>query len=46
MYSAERKNELADLLKREGELKLQAGQLEESWLEQQQMLEDLGPDRR
>ena len=42
LYSAERKNELADLLKREGELKLQAGQLEESWLEQQQMLEDLG----
>jgi ATP-binding cassette subfamily F protein 3 len=42
LYSAERKNELADLLRREGELKLQAGQLEESWLEQQQMLEDLG----
>ena len=42
LYSAERKNELADLLKREGELKLQAGQLEESWLEQQQVLEDLG----
>ena len=41
-YTAERKNELADLVKREGELKLKAGQLEESWLEQQQVLEDLG----
>jgi ATP-binding cassette subfamily F protein 3 len=42
IYSSARRDELAGLLKREGELKTQAGQLEESWFEQQQALEELG----
>ena len=42
LYTAERKNDLANLLKREGQLKTRAGDLEESWLEQQQVLEELG----
>ena len=42
LYNQERKSELAQLLKREGELKSQAEQLEESWLEQQQVLEESG----
>ncbi|MEH6634288.1 MAG: ATP-binding cassette domain-containing protein [Halioglobus sp.] len=42
LYNQERKSELAELLKREGELKSQAEQLEESWLEQQQVLEESG----
>jgi ATP-binding cassette subfamily F protein 3 len=41
LYSAERKQDLAELLRREGELKSQAAQLEETWLEQQQALEEL-----
>ena len=42
LYTVERKSDLAALLKREGELKAQAEQLEESWLDQQQTLEELG----
>jgi len=41
LYSATRKAELADLLKREGELKAKAAQLEEAWFEQQHELEEL-----
>ncbi|NCF16896.1 MAG: ATP-binding cassette domain-containing protein [Haliea sp.] len=41
LYSDGRREELADLLKREGELKTRAGELEERWLELQQSLEDL-----
>jgi ATP-binding cassette subfamily F protein 3 len=41
LYSAARRDDLADLLKREGELKIRAVELEESWLEQQQTLEEL-----
>jgi ATP-binding cassette subfamily F protein 3 len=41
LYSAARRDDLADLLKREGELKIRAAQLEDSWLEQQQILEEL-----
>jgi ATP-binding cassette subfamily F protein 3 len=42
LYSEARKGELADLLKREGELKTRAEQLEEAWFEQQHELEELG----
>ena len=41
MYSEARKQSLADLLKREGELKLRAQALDDIWLEQQQILEEL-----
>jgi ATP-binding cassette subfamily F protein 3 len=41
LYSAARRDDLADLLKREGELKIRAAELEDSWLEQQQILEEL-----
>ena len=41
LYSESRKQELADLLKREGELKNRSEQLDELWLEQQQTLEEL-----
>ena len=41
LYSHERKDELAGLVKREGELKTLAQELEESWFEQQQALEEL-----
>ncbi len=41
LYSTARKDDLAALLKREGELKIRAAELEESWLEQQQILEEL-----
>ena len=41
LYTESRKQEMADLLKREGELKARAQQLEEEWLEQQQALEEL-----
>lgn len=41
LYSEGSKQDLADLLKREGELKTRAMQLEETWLEQQQALEEL-----
>jgi len=44
LYSEGRKQDLADLLRREGELKARATQLEEAWLEQQQALEEIsGP---
>ncbi len=42
LYSEARRQELADLLKREGELKAHAQQLEEVWFEQQHELEALG----
>jgi ATP-binding cassette, subfamily F, member 3 len=41
LYTTENKQLLADLLKREGELKVRAAALEELWLEQQQTLEEL-----
>ncbi|MCB1701690.1 MAG: ATP-binding cassette domain-containing protein [Pseudomonadales bacterium] len=41
LYLEEQKQELATLLKREGELKARAAQLEEAWLEQQETLEEL-----
>ncbi len=41
LYTETRKQDLADLLKREGELKATAVQLEETWLAQQQELEEL-----
>jgi len=44
VYQASRKEELADLLKREGELKRLGDTLEERWLEHQQQLEELASD--
>ena len=44
LYSEGRKQDLAALLKREGELKARAVQLEETWLEQQEALEQLTSD--
>ncbi len=41
LYSDARKDELAELLRREGELKAEAESLEETWLEHQQALEDI-----
>ncbi|MEH6568301.1 MAG: ATP-binding cassette domain-containing protein [Halioglobus sp.] len=41
IYSGERREELAELLKNEGELKNQTAELEELWLEQQSLLEEL-----
>jgi ATP-binding cassette subfamily F protein 3 len=41
LYTEDNKHILADLLKREGELKTRAEELDEQWLEQQQMLEEL-----
>ena len=41
IYSEQRKDELAQLLLREGELKAHCQELEDSWLEQQQELEEL-----
>ena len=41
LYLDGRKQDLANLLKREGELKARASQLEETWLEQQEALEAL-----
>ena len=41
LYSEERRAELAQLVKSEGELKAAAEQLEEKWLELQQTMEDL-----
>ena len=41
LYSAARKDDLAALLKREGELKARAELLEETWLEQQQAMEEM-----
>ena len=44
LYSEGRKQDLAALLKREGELKARAVQLEDTWLEQQEALEQLTSD--
>jgi ATP-binding cassette subfamily F protein 3 len=41
LYSEARKESLAELLKREGELKTRAQALDDLWLEQQQMLEEM-----
>ncbi len=41
LYTQQNKQSLAELLKREGELKLRAAALEEVWLEQQQTMEEL-----
>lgn len=41
IYSGERREELAELVKSEGELKSQTDELEELWLEQQSLLEEL-----
>jgi len=41
LYEDARRGELAELLQREGQLKNRAAELEETWLEQQQALEDL-----
>ena len=41
LYTESRKRDLADLLQREAELKVRAAELEESWLEQQEALEEL-----
>jgi ATP-binding cassette subfamily F protein 3 len=41
LYTEHRKQALAELLKRERELKLRAQMLDDLWLEQQQMLEEL-----
>lgn len=41
LYTDARKQKLAELLKREGELKLRAQELDDIWLEQQQTLEEL-----
>ena len=41
LYTEGRKHDLAALLKREGELKARAAELEEAWMEQQQALEEL-----
>jgi len=41
LYSEANRQTLANLLKREGELKVRAAELDEIWLEQQQTLEEL-----
>jgi ATP-binding cassette subfamily F protein 3 len=41
LYLEGRKQDLANLLQREGELKVAASRLEQAWLEQQEALEDL-----
>lgn len=41
LYTEQNKQTLADLLKREGELKTRAAELDDLWLEQQQKLEEL-----
>ena len=41
LYTEDHRQTLADLLKREGELKVRAEELDEIWLEQQQVLEEL-----
>ncbi|MEH6591195.1 MAG: ATP-binding cassette domain-containing protein [Halioglobus sp.] len=41
LYEAEAREDLAKLVKREGELKSQHGELEDTWLELQQELEEL-----
>ncbi len=42
LYEADRKSNLADLLKREGEVKAALAELEESWMQQQEALEAAG----
>ena len=44
LYTAVRKEELAELLQQEGRLKAQAAALEERWLELQEQLEELEGD--
>ena len=46
LYAEEHKHTLADLLKREGELKTRADELDDTWLEQQQLLEELSQQTR
>ncbi len=41
LYAEERRDELAQMLREEGELKSQASELEELWFEQQHALEEL-----
>ena len=41
LYTEAQKTRLAELLKREGELKVRADELDELWLDQQQTLEEL-----
>ena len=41
LYTEQNKQALADLLKREGDLKVRAAELDELWLEQQQKMEEL-----
>jgi ATP-binding cassette subfamily F protein 3 len=41
LYAEDQKEELAALLRQEGELKVTAEQLDEDWLDQQQQLEEL-----
>ena len=41
LYTEDHRQTLADLLKREGELKVRAEELDEIWLDQQQVLEEL-----
>jgi len=41
LYAEQNRQNLSDMLKREGELKTRAAELEDLWLEQQQMLEEL-----
>jgi hypothetical protein len=41
LYTEANRQTLANLLKREGELKVRAAELDEMWLEQQQTLEEL-----
>jgi ATP-binding cassette, subfamily F, member 3 len=41
LYAGENRHSLANLLKREGELKVRAAELDDIWLEQQQTLEEL-----
>jgi ATP-binding cassette subfamily F protein 3 len=41
LYTDQHRQTLADLLKREGELKVRAAALDDTWLEQQQALEEL-----
>ena len=44
LYTEQSRQTLADLLKREGELKNRAAALDDAWLEQQQMLEQLSQE--
>ena len=41
LYTEDHRQTLADLLKREGELKVRAAELDDIWLDQQQVLEEL-----